>query len=53
MRVKDQFDEAFSVLKHAETAARRPGLASVLAQVHHLRGNLYFPLATSEIASGA
>ena len=44
MRVKDQFDEAFSVLKHAETAARRLGLASVLARVHHLRGNLYFPL---------
>jgi tetratricopeptide (TPR) repeat protein len=44
MRVKDQFDEAFRVLKHAETAARRLGLASVLARVHHLRGNLYFPL---------
>ena len=48
MRVKDQFDEAFSVLEQAESAARRLGLMSALARVHYLRGSLYFPLGNIE-----
>ncbi len=44
MRIVDQFDEALEALDKAETAASRHGLTSELAQLHYLRGNLYFPL---------
>jgi tetratricopeptide (TPR) repeat protein len=44
MRVTDRFDEAFAALANAETAASAHGLTTELARIHHLRGNLCFPL---------
>jgi tetratricopeptide (TPR) repeat protein len=44
MRVTDRLDEAFAALNRAEAAATARGLLPELARVHHLRGNLYFPL---------
>jgi class 3 adenylate cyclase/tetratricopeptide (TPR) repeat protein len=44
MRVIDQFDEAFDALDKAEGLAQRHGLTHELAQIHYIRGNLYFPL---------
>ena len=44
MRIVDRFDEALAALDKAEAIATGHGLTSELAQLHHLRGNLYFPL---------
>ncbi len=44
MRVMDQLDEALKALELAESEASAKGLKSELARIHHLRGNLYFPL---------
>ena len=44
MRIVDRFDEALEALDKAEAIASGHGLTSELAQLHHLRGNLYFPL---------
>ncbi len=44
MRVMDQLDEALKTLELAESEASAKGLKSELAHIHHLRGNLYFPL---------
>jgi class 3 adenylate cyclase/tetratricopeptide (TPR) repeat protein len=44
MRVTDRFDDAFAALGKAETMASAHGLTAELARIHHLRGNLYFPL---------
>jgi tetratricopeptide (TPR) repeat protein len=44
MRVIDRFDEAFDALDKAEGLAQRHGLTHELAQIHSIRGNLYFPL---------
>ncbi len=48
MRVLDQFDEALEALDLAETAATQRGFMLELARIHHLRGNLYFPLGRIE-----
>ncbi|MDP6388522.1 MAG: tetratricopeptide repeat protein [Alphaproteobacteria bacterium] len=48
MRVVDRFDEALDALTQAETAATELGLIQELARIHHLRGNLYFPLGRIE-----
>jgi class 3 adenylate cyclase/tetratricopeptide (TPR) repeat protein len=48
MRLIDQFDEALATLEDAESAAARQNLDLMLARIHHLRGNLYFPLSRIE-----
>ncbi len=48
MRVTDQYDEALEMLDKAEAAATEDGLTLQLARVHHLRGNIYFPLGNVE-----
>jgi class 3 adenylate cyclase/tetratricopeptide (TPR) repeat protein len=48
MRVSDDLDRAFEVLDQAEAAAQAHGLERQLARIHHLRGNLYFPLGRLE-----
>jgi tetratricopeptide (TPR) repeat protein len=44
MRIIDEFDEACAALDEAEDLAQRHGLTHELAKIHHLRGNLCFPL---------
>jgi tetratricopeptide (TPR) repeat protein len=44
MRIVDRFDEAFAALDAAEREARSADLPDELARLHHLRGNLFFPL---------
>ena len=44
LRVTDHFDEAFAMLNKAATAAAVDDLAAERARIHHLRGNLCFPL---------
>jgi class 3 adenylate cyclase/tetratricopeptide (TPR) repeat protein len=48
MRITDRFDEAFATLDAAEDLATERDLAAELARIHHLRGNLYFPLGRLE-----
>ncbi len=43
MRIVDRIDEAFALLDTAEQTATRQGLFRELSEIHHLRGNLYFP----------
>jgi tetratricopeptide (TPR) repeat protein len=44
MRISDRLPEALATLEKAEVAATSCGLRPELARIHHLRGNLYFPL---------
>jgi class 3 adenylate cyclase/tetratricopeptide (TPR) repeat protein len=44
MRVIDRFEEAFVLLDKAATVAANENLAAESARIHHLRGNLCFPL---------
>ena len=44
LRVSDDLVEALAVLDEAEAAATRIASAAELARIHHLRGNIYFPL---------
>jgi class 3 adenylate cyclase/tetratricopeptide (TPR) repeat protein len=44
LRVLDRFDDAFQALAQAESAAEPEQLVLELSQIHHLRGNLSFPL---------
>ena len=44
MRVTDRFDDAFALLDKAAAVASSEGLAVESARIHHLRGNLFFPL---------
>jgi predicted ATPase len=48
LRVIDLIDEAFSTLQEAEDIATKFELTRHLAQIHHQRGNLYFPLAKTD-----
>lgn len=48
MRVIDRWDDALQALDHAETAARNYDRPAELAEIHYLRGNLYFPLGRVE-----
>jgi class 3 adenylate cyclase/tetratricopeptide (TPR) repeat protein len=43
LRMIDRVDEALEVLKRAQGPAEAGNLAAELAQLHYLRGNLYFP----------
>ena len=45
MRITDdEFAPALATLDDAESIAHREGLMEELARIHHLRGNLYFPM---------
>jgi class 3 adenylate cyclase/tetratricopeptide (TPR) repeat protein len=44
MRLSDQLDQALAELALAEGAATTLGQPELLASIHHLRGNLLFPL---------
>lgn len=44
MRIIDAYDDAFETLDEAQSLAARQNLKGELATIHHLRGNLYFPL---------
>jgi class 3 adenylate cyclase/tetratricopeptide (TPR) repeat protein len=44
MRIADRIAEALSALEQAEAIATRLGLTEEQARIHHLRGNLFFPL---------
>jgi len=48
MRVNDRIDDGLAALAEAQPLAERSGLPLELARLHHLRGNLYFPLGRSE-----
>jgi class 3 adenylate cyclase/tetratricopeptide (TPR) repeat protein len=48
MRLTDELDEALRLLDRAEGPAKSNGLSLELARLHHLRGNLYFPLGNIE-----
>ena len=48
MRMVDRYDGALAQLDAAEADARALGMQRELAQIHHLRGNLYFPLGNIE-----
>ncbi len=48
MRVVDRLDEALEALDRAEKVAREHDHAAELAEIHYLRGNLYFPLGKFE-----
>ncbi|MCP4318545.1 MAG: AAA family ATPase [Hyphomicrobiales bacterium] len=48
MRMIDDYDEAFAVLDRTEPLARSSGCNLQLARLHHLRGNLCFPLGQIE-----
>ena len=48
MRVMTDYDAALVLLEKAETAATKNLLTPRLTQLHHLRGNLYFPLGRTE-----
>jgi class 3 adenylate cyclase/tetratricopeptide (TPR) repeat protein len=47
-RIVDRIDDAFAALAQAEPMAQRAERALDLARIHHLRGNLYFPLGKLE-----
>ncbi len=48
MRLTDEIDNALEALEQAEAGATEAGLPLVLSQIHHLRGNLYFPKGKME-----
>jgi class 3 adenylate cyclase/tetratricopeptide (TPR) repeat protein len=48
MRVTDQFDQALEALDQAQADATKEGLTLMLSRIHHLRGNLYFPMGNME-----
>ncbi|MGD9509951.1 MAG: adenylate/guanylate cyclase domain-containing protein [Geminicoccaceae bacterium] len=48
MRLSDQLDGALAELAAAETAGSALGRPAELARIHHLRGNILFPLGRVE-----
>ena len=48
MRLTDELDRALEALDQAEAGAAKHGLILALSQIHHLRGNLYFPMGNME-----
>lgn len=43
-RMADYYDDALEELNRAEILARKHSCLAELARIHHLRGNIYFPL---------
>jgi class 3 adenylate cyclase/tetratricopeptide (TPR) repeat protein len=48
MRVADRLDQALATLAEAEAEAARAELSAELSRIHHLRGNVCFPLGDLE-----
>jgi len=48
LRISDQHEAALEALDKAEAAATQQGLIAEQAQIHYLRGNVYFPLGNIE-----
>jgi class 3 adenylate cyclase/tetratricopeptide (TPR) repeat protein len=48
LRVSEGFDEALGLLNQAQSLAERHAMAPELARIHHLRGNIFFPLGNIE-----
>jgi len=48
LRIADRYEQALAALDPAEAIAERDGLIRELAEIHHLRGNLYFPMSRLE-----
>ena len=48
LRITDRQEQALKILDKAEDAANELGLDAARAQIHNLRGNLYFPLGRIE-----
>jgi len=48
MRITDAYEDALVALDRAETVAAQHGMNLELSSLHHLRGNLYFPLGKME-----
>jgi tetratricopeptide (TPR) repeat protein len=48
LRVSEGLAEALVLLDQAQEAATRDGATADLARIHHLRGNIYFPLGRIE-----
>ncbi|MBV9983048.1 adenylate/guanylate cyclase domain-containing protein [Bradyrhizobium sp.] len=44
LRVSEGLTEALELLAQAQAVAERHGMVSELARLHHLRGNIFFPL---------
>jgi tetratricopeptide (TPR) repeat protein len=48
MRISDQIQDALQSLEQAQALATAENLSVELSRIHHLRGNLYFPLGKIE-----
>ncbi len=48
MRINDHIDDGLAALAEAEPLAREAGLALERSRLHHLRGNLLFPLGRAD-----
>jgi class 3 adenylate cyclase/tetratricopeptide (TPR) repeat protein len=48
MRLNDRIGEGLAALNEAEPLAQAAGLRAELARLHHLRGNLLFPLGRAD-----
>jgi class 3 adenylate cyclase/tetratricopeptide (TPR) repeat protein len=44
LRVSEGLEEALDLLKEAQRTAERHDMVAELARIHHLRGNIFFPL---------
>ncbi|HVK57100.1 MAG TPA: BTAD domain-containing putative transcriptional regulator [Burkholderiales bacterium] len=44
LRIQDCYDDALSALAEAEAAASELDNAEALAEIHHMRGNVHFPM---------
>ena len=48
MRIADRYDDALETLDKADAVARIQDMVRERAEIHHMRGNLYFPLGRIE-----
>ena len=48
MRIADRYDEALEILDQAEDVVRGSDMVGESAEIHHIRGNLYFPMGRFE-----
>jgi tetratricopeptide (TPR) repeat protein len=48
LRITDRYDEALAELGTAEAVAAESGRLQELSRIHHLRGNIYYPLGKAE-----
>jgi class 3 adenylate cyclase/tetratricopeptide (TPR) repeat protein len=48
LRVSEGLDEALRLLDHAQRTAESHAMVSELARLHHLRGNIFFPMGNIE-----